>query len=99
MPSQQPKVSIAVAWYFPEQWERLREVVADPQNFEETHAEWQASFDSGMLFFKDRGFDAHRVPVDVDELTAWCQKHSRPMDGKAGLDFAAEKLRAEFQGR
>lgn len=31
---------MGIAWYRPEQWPRLREVSADIEGLEETHAEW-----------------------------------------------------------
>ncbi len=96
-PADQPKVPVAVAWYAPEQWERWKEVVEDPQNFEETHAEWQGAFIRGVLFLRDEGFDPHKIPVDIDELVEWCRRNKRPIDSGARSEFAADKLRAQLR--
>src|SRR5262245_40151965 len=93
------KIPVAIAWYAPEQWERIKQVVADPQNFEESHAEWEVSFQRGMHYLSDLGYDVHKVPVDVDELLAWCAAEGRPVDGDARSAFAADKLRHKFQAR
>jgi hypothetical protein len=91
------KVPVAIAWYAADQWQRLKEVVDDPQNFEETHAEWQGVFERGSRYLADQGFDVHRVDVDVEELAAWCRDQERPIDGKARSDFAAHKLRQKYK--
>lgn len=93
-----PRVPVAVAWYSAEQWQRLKEVVEDPQNFEETHAEWQGVFARGLRYLQDQGFDAHKVPVDVEELVDWCRRNQKPIDGSARSDFAAQQLRTKLQG-
>ena len=96
-PKDEPRVPVAIAWYAAEQWQRWKEVVDDPQNFEETHAEWQGVFERGLLYLRDEGFDPHKVPVDVDELVAWCRREGRPADSAARSAFAADKLRAKLR--
>ena len=54
-----------VAWFDREQWQRLREVAADPE----------------------------RVPVDTEELIAWCKDRARSIDSSARAEFAARQLR------
>lgn len=91
------RVPVAIAWYTAEQWERLKQVVDDPQNFEETHDEWLGVFQRGMQYLREQGYDPHKVPVDVDELVQWCGEQQRPVDGESRSAFAAEKLRATFR--
>ena len=38
--SNESKIITGVAWYRPEQWERLREVSEDVDNLEETYEAW-----------------------------------------------------------
>jgi hypothetical protein len=39
----------AVAWYHPEQWQRLREVANDVGSLERTHEEWRKLADKTIL--------------------------------------------------
>jgi hypothetical protein len=45
------------------------------------------------------GVRVRRVDVDLDELVRWCRHEGRPIDSAARAAFAAERLRADSDGR
>ena len=87
-----------VAWYRPEQWERLREISIDKDVLEETHAEWLQNAEKGLKEFRRQGVEPVKVDVDVEELLRWCESRGMAVDGKARANYTATKLRHMFQG-
>lgn len=88
----QPSTVVGVAWYRPEQWEKLRKISLDRSDLEKTHAEWLAIVAEKLLDFKQMGITPRPVEVDVDELAHWCKQHQRPVDAAARSEFVAVKL-------
>jgi hypothetical protein len=85
---------IGIAWYRPEQWQRLREIAADATVIEKTYAEWLARAESTRAQMVEKGFDIENVIVDVDELEAWCRQRALLIDGATRAQFVAHLLRA-----
>ena len=81
-----------IAWYRPEQWQRLREVSADGQELEQTHAEWLAVATKTLTDLEREGFSVRKVDVDLEELLTWCGQKGMPVDGRARASFAQHKL-------
>ncbi len=82
-----------VAWYDREQWERLRQVAADPERLEDSYEDWVAMAERAIRDIEATGLLIERVPVDTEELVAWCNERGRPIDGEARAEFAAQELR------
>ena len=82
-----------VAWFDREQWQRLREVAADPERLEESYEAWVAMAERAIRHLEATGMLIERVPVDTEELIAWCKDRTRPIDGSARAEFAARQLR------
>ena len=93
--SQSNRLILGVAWYRADQWSLLRALAADSEELEQTHAEWLGSATKSLDQLRKQVVSAVKVDVDVGELSAWCQKHNRPLDGKARAEYTAEKLRNE----
>jgi hypothetical protein len=89
---------VGVAWYAEAEWERVREVVADPETLESCYAEWLKVAREGLRELARAGIVAEQVPVRVGELEAWCQQQGRPLDASARSAFAAELLRRRHEG-
>ena len=82
-----------VAWYDRDQWQRLRQVAADPERLEESYEEWIAMAERAIRDLEATGMLIERVPVDTEELIAWCNEQGRPIDGSARAEFASHQLR------
>ncbi len=85
---------VGVAWYRAEEWRRLKEVVADPDVLENTHAEWLAIAEKHVGELRAEGVIAEPVEIVLDELLDWCDRKCRPLDSAARAAFTVEKLRA-----
>jgi hypothetical protein len=88
---------LGVAWYSRYQWERLRQIAADPENLDDTYEEWKASAKKALRDMEKLGTVTRKVNIDVEELVAWCKFQNLPIDGTARSAFAGEKLHEELK--
>ena len=59
-----------VAWYRPEQWERLREVSDDVENLEETYQAWLQTVERMIRDGIPANVTVEKVDIDVEEVLA-----------------------------
>ena len=83
--------AVVVAWYRPEQWDRLRAVAADPEKLLDTFAEWLNVAESTLQNLRAAGIQPYSVDVDVEELLLWCKQQGVPLDQAARSRYAREK--------
>ena len=76
-------VVVGVAWYSPSQWKRLREVSADPNQLEQTHHEWVATYERTTRELAAQGLTVVKAPIAVSELEKWCRERNLTIDGAA----------------
>jgi len=84
---------LGIAWYKGEEWSHLLEISADRDELEDTHEEWLHNAEIRLHEMAEKGINAVRVYINVDELHDWCIVQGRPLDGSARAVFTAEKLR------
>ena len=83
---------VGVAWYRESEWEKLRQLAADPEMLEETYAEWTRVYEDGIRQLRASGLVPEPVEIDLGELQAWCTAQKCPLDGSARAAFATEIL-------
>jgi hypothetical protein len=69
------------------------QVCVDGASLGPDHASWLAQAERDFQGLKAIGVTIRRVLVDVDDLTAWCSRHRRPVEAGARADYVAEQLR------
>ena len=89
---------IAFVWLTEATYPRFLEVIADRQRFTDSFEDWQRIAQRRFDDFRARGFDPVKVPVDPDEMLAWCRANGRAVDSNGRSAFANFKL-AEGYGR
>jgi hypothetical protein len=88
----QAKTVIGMAWYRPDQWERLRQVSMDADELETTYEEWVAVASARFAELKSQGAHVEKVDMDVEEWVQWCFEHHKPLNADSRSEFAARKL-------
>lgn len=83
---------IAVVWYRPEQWQRVRDIAADSDEFEDSYVEWLQLAEEKAMELKGRGLRVEKVDLDSEKLILWCNERGLENDGKARSLYAAERL-------
>lgn len=88
----QEEIVVAIVWYRPEQWQRVREVATDAEELEASYAEWLQLAESKFEELQNSGLRVEKVDVDSEKLILWCNERDLENDGKARSRYAAERL-------
>ena len=91
-------VPLAVAWYRPSQWARLRELASDKDSLSATHAGWLATAERMCADMRARGHEIKRIDIDVEMLWAWCCAHGRALDAPARSEYVARCAQQMAEG-
>ena len=83
---------VAIVWYRPEQWQRIRDIAADSDEFEHSYLEWLRLAEEKAKELKARGLRVEKVDVDSEKLILWCNERALENDGNARSLYAAERL-------
>ena len=83
---------IAMPWYSPQDYGRLRAMVADQHAMAAAYEVWLASAQNNEQVAKDAGLTVVRVAIDPDEFAAWCAERDLALDSSARMRFASETV-------
>ncbi len=84
---------VGIAWYRPDQWQRLRDVSSDADELEDTYEEWLRVAEQKVTKLKARGLRVEKVEVDIERLVLWCNELALELNAEARSRYAVEKLR------
>jgi hypothetical protein len=93
----QSQIITGVAWYRPEQWQRLREVSEDVDNLEETYDAWLQTAERMIRDGIPSDVIVERIDVDVEEVLAWCNVQGLPMNAESRARFVSERVRQRHE--
>jgi hypothetical protein len=86
------KPVVAIVWYRPEQWQRVRDIAADSHEFEDSYVEWLQLAEEKAKELKGRGLRVEKVDLDSEKLILWCNERGLENNGQARSRYAAERL-------
>ena len=84
---------VAVGWYTPDEWARVKAAAADPDVFENSFREWEAMAAGALRDLRNVGTIPIKVLISADELQAWCLDNGKPVRADARAQFVLEKAR------
>ena len=84
---------VAVAWYSPDQWQRLLEVSADADLLEKTHEEWLVAAQQAFDEIVASGVVPIKVPIEIQDLIDWCHDRNMFIDAQARADYVIKVLK------
>ncbi len=87
---------IGLAWYYKEQWDKVRANSIDRDDLEEKYEEWKTHALDVASKMRADGFKVHRVFIDVEMLLAWCNKKGIPIDGYARSTYTNYLMASHF---
>ena len=88
----QDEMIIAVVWYRPEQWQRVRDIATDADELEASYAQWVQVAEEKLKQLRSSGLRVEKVDVDSEKLILWCNERGLENDAKARSLYAAERL-------
>jgi hypothetical protein len=80
---------IGIPWFNPDEWKRARALMPDAHALGQTHAEFVAHIERVEHQLRAQGAPFLRVPIDMDEFTAWCRLTGRQVNAKVCAEYAA----------
>ena len=82
-------VAIGVAWFDRDQWKRLKEVAPDSAKLDDSFEDWERNARNVLARIRAEGHRAEMVPIDVEQLLAWCMLQGLAPDGKARASYVS----------
>lgn len=92
-----PAVIAGLAWFSEEDWLTLKTSADDRDSLHETYQEWEEDLDRNLERLRGLGYQVRKIPIDLQELYAWCLREGRPVDGRARAEFTTLKVREAAQ--
>lgn len=87
------KPASAMAWYAPEDYPRLLEIVDDPEQFPPDWQAWREQAEIGKRQLERQGLVVIPAIIDPEELLAWARTRGLNVDAKARMTVAMEIVR------
>lgn len=97
--SNETRMVTGVAWYRPEQWERLREVSEDVENLEERYDAWLHTAEKMIREAIPADVVVEKIDIDVEEVLAWCNVHGLPMNATSRSRYVSERVRQKYEAQ
>jgi hypothetical protein len=88
----QDEMVVAIVWYRPDQWQRVRDIAADADELEASYAEWLHQAEEKFKEIKSTGLRVEKVDVDSEQLILWCNERALENNGQSRSQYAAERL-------
>ena len=96
-PTDEAQIVTGVAWYRPEQWQRLRDIAEDVDNLEETYDAWLQTAERMLRDGIPAGVVVEKIDIDVEEVLAWCNERGLPMNAQSRTQFVVERVRLKHE--
>lgn len=89
----QNRILVGVAWYRPEQWQRIRDISVDAIDMHDSYEEWLRSAEQNIKELSISGLDLEKVDVGSEQLILWCNIRGLEVNGQARSQYVSERLR------
>jgi hypothetical protein len=84
---------MGVSWYRPEQWDRLREISEDKENFALSYEASVVESEKKIQDLVAQGIRPIKVEVDVEALLTWCTTQGLPVTPETRTKFMMNTFR------
>ncbi|MDQ8188578.1 hypothetical protein [Pelagicoccus sp. SDUM812002] len=79
---------VGLAFYYREQWDKIRSYSKDRANMAKSYDDWLAGAEKKIKELESQGYTVNRTYIDVNMLVAWAKRNRLKIDGKTRSDFA-----------
>ena len=87
------ELTVGIAWFDRAQWTRLTEVVPDRSTLDDTFEQWERGARKLLAQIRAEGRIAKEVPIDVEQLLAWCTLRGIPPDSGSRAEYVVHLMR------
>jgi hypothetical protein len=88
----QDEMVIAIVWYRPEQWQRVRDIATDADDFEASYVQWVQVAEEKLKQLRSSVIRVEKVDMDSEKLILWCNERGLENNAQARSLYAAERL-------
>lgn len=82
---------IALPWYRREDYQELREMMADRHNLASSYEQWLAAAENNEAVGRQAGLEIDRVLIDPAAFARWCAAENVEPDSAARMRYVAER--------
>jgi hypothetical protein len=93
-----PDLIFPAGWYRREDYDRIRLMMDDPDNFPETFDEWSDLAEGQLAQFIAQGMPVEKVIIDPDAFAAFCRIAEVKPDRHARVRYATTLLTSQKPG-
>ncbi len=86
-----------IAWFQPEQWNRLLEISVDRNQLEDTHEEWKAHANKTIHDLRAEGKKIKKVGFDLEEFLYWCNSNYKESNSSARAEYVAFLMKRKHE--
>lgn len=83
---------LGMAWYYREQWDRIREVSDDRNGMHPDYNDWLKDAQDVEKEWKSKGVTVHKVYIDVNALVAWAARKGLNINGNTRSNYVNHLL-------
>lgn len=90
---EEEKQVIGIAWFQPEQWDRLVEISEDRDALDDSYEDWRENANGVIHQIRKSGNLVKKVKLDLEELILWCNEKGISVNGEARAEFISIQVR------
>ena len=83
------QIVYSFAWFQPEEWQKLKETVEDPETLDDTYQEWRHNAEAVITELRNDGHQVKKISIKISKLLDWCESKGLKPNGKARSEYAA----------
>lgn len=83
---------VGLAWWQPEQWDRLKEISENRDELDDTYEDWRKNAAKAIREIESTGIVVKKVRIDLEDFLAWCHENEIPLSAEARSKYAAYVL-------
>lgn len=87
----EPARRIGLPWYRREDYQRIREMMADRHNLAPTYESWLAAAENNETVGREAGLHVSHILIEPEAFARWCTERGADPDSAARRDYVAEK--------
>ncbi|WP_448563327.1 hypothetical protein [Thalassotalea ganghwensis] len=83
------QIVYSFAWFQPEEWQKLKETVEDPETLDDTYQEWRHNAETVIKELRTDGHQVKKISIKISKLLDWCDSKGLKPNSKARSEYAA----------
>ena len=87
----EPARRIGLPWYRPEDYQRIRAMMADRHNLAPSYESWLAAAENNETVGREAGIHISRILIEPEAFARWCTEKGVEPDSAARRDYVAER--------